>query len=90
LTKFFDGLIDALKTYHNQRSALFPDESRQFERYILCTVLLKRAHWSPSLDLSEIFNKLSRDTNVTAADKIAAPLADKVHQVPNIQSGRGD
>ena len=51
LTKFFEGLIDALKTYHKDRSAAFANESRKFTREMLYMVLLKIAHRNPSLDL---------------------------------------
>jgi hypothetical protein len=63
LTKFFEGLIDALKTYHEDRSASFADESRKFARNVLYKVLLKLAHRHPDLDLSGIFRKLPRNTS---------------------------
>jgi hypothetical protein len=90
LTKFFKGLIDALKTYHEDRSASFADESRKFAREVVYRVLLKIAHRNPGLDLSGVFRKLPENTDVTAADKIAAPLADKVLLIPRIQDDRRD
>jgi hypothetical protein len=90
LTKFFEGLIDALKTYHEDRSTLFADESWKFVHNVLYKVLLKLAHRHPDLDLSRIFRKLPQNTDVTATDKIAAPLANKVLQVPRIQGNRQD
>ena len=90
LTKFFEGLIDNLKTYHEDRSASFADESRKFERNVLYKVLLKLAHRHPDLDLSGIFRKLPQNTDVSATDKIAGPLADKVLHVPRIQGDRQD
>ena len=90
LTKFFEGLIDALKTYHEDRSASFADESQKFAHEVVYRVLLKIAHRNPGFDLSGVFRKLPENTDVTAADKIAAPLADKVLQIPRIQGDRRD
>jgi hypothetical protein len=90
LTKFVEGLIDALKTYHEDRSASFADESQKFMHNVLYKVLLKLAHRHPNLDLFGIFRKLPQNTDITAVDKIAAPLADKVLQVPRIQGDHQD
>ncbi|KAM3241877.1 hypothetical protein ACQJBY_054544 [Aegilops geniculata] len=90
LTNFFEGLIEALKTYQDNRAASFANESRQFARSVLYMVLLNVAHHNPDLDLSGIFKKLPEDTNITAADKIVAPLANRVPKVPRIQGDRQD
>jgi hypothetical protein len=85
LTKFFDGLIDALKTYHEDRSASFTNESRKFSRDVLYKVLLKVAYRNPDVDLSGAFKSLPQNTDVIATDKIVAPIADKVLLVPRHQ-----
>ena len=85
LTKFFNGIIEALKTYHEDRSTSFANESRKFARSVLYAVLLNLARHNPELDLSKIFKRLSENTVVTVADKIEAPSADKVLRVPRIQ-----
>lgn len=43
LTYFFDGLIEALKTYEYDRAASFTDESRKFARNVLYRALLNLA-----------------------------------------------
>ena len=82
LTKFFEGLIDALKTYHEDRSASFADESRKIVREIVYKVLLKIAHRNPGLDLSGVFRRLPDSTGDTAADKIV--------QIPRVQGNCRD
>jgi hypothetical protein len=79
-----------LKTYQDDRSASFANESRKFAREVVYRVLLKIAHCIPDLDLSGVFRKLPDNTDVTASDRIAAPLADKVLQIPRVQGDRRD
>ena len=90
LTYFFEGPIKALNRYQDDRSASFANESRQFARNILYMVLLNHAHHNLDLDLSRIFKKLPMNTEVTAPDKIATPLANRVLEVPRIQGDHRD
>lgn len=84
LTKLFDDLIEALKTYHDDRNASFANESRLFVRSVLYDALLNLVHRNLGLDISKVFKKLSANADVIAADKIVAPLADKVLNVRRV------
>jgi hypothetical protein len=52
LSKFFEGLIEALEMYQEERAASFANESRKLTRDILYKVLIKVANRNPNIDLS--------------------------------------
>jgi hypothetical protein len=85
LTKFFNGLIEALNTYHEDRSASFANESRKFVRDVLYKVLTKVVYRNPNVDLSGAFKSLPEDNDITVIDKVVAPIVDKVLKVRRIQ-----
>jgi hypothetical protein len=85
LTKFFDGLIDALKTYLKDISTSFANKSWKFGRDVLYKVLVKVAYRNPDVDLFGVFKTLLQNTDITATNKVIAPIADKVLLVPRHQ-----
>ena len=84
MTHFFEGLIDGLKTYEDDRSAFFANGSWKFSRDAIFTVLLNFALRQPDVDLSDAFRKLPAGTDTSTAVKVVGPLADKVLRVPRV------
>jgi hypothetical protein len=85
LSKFFNGLVKALNTYHEDRSASFANESQKFGRGVLYKVLTKVVYRNPNIDLSGAFKSLPEDTDITIIDKVVLPIADKVLKVCRLQ-----
>ena len=90
LTHLFEGLIDGLKTYEDDRSACFASDPWKFSWDAIFTFLLNFVQHHPDVDLFDAFKKLSAGTHTSAAAKIVATLADKVLRVPKVQGGHRD
>ena len=85
LTLFFDGLIEGLKTYEEDRAASFANESRKLARDALFLVLSNLAFFHPELDLSDGFKKLPSGADTSAATEKAVPLSDRILKVSRTQ-----
>nr|XP_020156483.1 uncharacterized protein LOC109741810 [Aegilops tauschii subsp. strangulata] len=78
---FFSELIEKLKAHEEGRAERFATESRKLARNTLFMVLSNIACRHPELDLDDGFKKPPVGADVAAAEKKAAPCADRVLRV---------
>ena len=88
LMLFFEGLIEGLKMYEDERAACLANESRKLARNALFMVLSNLSYRHPNLDLNDGFRKATPGADVPAAEEKAAPLTDKVLKVPTAPRSR--
>ena len=88
LTLFFEGLIDGLKMYEDDRAADFANESRKLARDALFLVLSNLAFFHPDLDQSDGFKKRPSGADTFVVAKKVGPLTDRVLSVPRTQGSR--
>ena len=84
LTLFFEGLIEGLKTYEDDRATCFANETRKLASGALFLVLSNLAYCHPDLNLSDSFKRLPAGVNISAAEAKASPFAEKVLSVPRV------
>lgn len=83
LSKFFEGLIDALQTYHADRDATTADEAHQFGHDVVYEVLTRVVHRNPSITLVGTFKALPVDADLAELDRLVAPIANKILEIPH-------
>ena len=74
LTLFFEGLIEGLKTYEEDRATCFVNEAQKLARDALFMVLSNLAFRHPDLNIADGFKRLPLGADTSAASEKAAPL----------------
>jgi len=87
LTLFFEGLIEGLKMYEEDRATCFAEESWKLARDTLFLVLSNLAFLHPDLNLPDGFKKLLPGADTSTAVEKVAPLAENVLSIPRVPEG---
>ncbi|KAI4997093.1 hypothetical protein ZWY2020_052435 [Hordeum vulgare] len=85
LTLFFDGMIDVVEQLHSGKAARLANESHKLCWVVLLKVLTKVVHKNPSINLTNVLERLPKDVDLKALEELVMPIIDKVNQVKRVE-----
>jgi hypothetical protein len=90
LTMFFESIIDALKLLQSNRATQLANKSRKLCRAVLLKVLIKVVYKNPGVDLTNVLDRLPKDADLKALEKLVAPILEKVDSIKRIEGQHRD